>query len=66
MLDVIEKLIALQERDRKLIQWKAELDQIGPRRKLLQTKADASAGSATAAKQNALHLESECLGRSRP
>ncbi|MBI3882370.1 MAG: hypothetical protein HY301_20215 [Verrucomicrobia bacterium] len=59
MLDVIEKLIALQECDRKLIQLKGELDQIPPRRKLLQTKADASAGTASAAKNHALHLESE-------
>lgn len=59
MLDVIQKLISLQECDQKLLTAQAELEQIGPRRALLLAKAKASQGGLDAAKTNAQKIESE-------
>lgn len=59
MLDAINKLLLLQECDRKLLAVKGELEHIPPRRRILQTKADASASTATAAKTHAQKIESE-------
>jgi predicted nucleic acid-binding Zn-ribbon protein len=59
MLPVIEKLLALQDCDRQLIQLRTELAQIPPRRQLLLGKAAQSQSSFTAAKEAAMKVESE-------
>src|SRR5262245_2001289 len=59
MLEVIDKLLVLQECDRKLLTAKAELEHIGPRRELLSSKAKASQGGLDTAKTNAQKIESE-------
>jgi predicted nucleic acid-binding Zn-ribbon protein len=59
MLDTIEKLLILQDRDRKLRRVQAELAHIGPERQMFQAKAaDAQTGLETA-KNRVKQLESE-------
>jgi predicted nucleic acid-binding Zn-ribbon protein len=59
MFDTIEKLLILQDRDRKLRRVQAELAHIGPERQMFQAKAaDAQTGLETA-KSRVKHLESE-------
>jgi len=59
MFETVEKLLALQDCDRRLHQLRTELSQIGPRRQLLLGKASASQSGLQAAKENALRIESE-------
>ena len=59
MLEVIDKLLVLQECDRKLLTAQAELDQIGPRRELLLAKSKASQIGLDAARTAAQKIESE-------
>lgn len=59
MLEVIEKLLIVQDRDRKIVRLKYELNEIAPERQQLQAKADAAQASLDAAKHQAKHLESE-------
>ena len=59
MLDTIEKLLILQDRDRKLRRVQAELAHIAPERQMFQAKAaDAQTGLETA-KNRVKQLESE-------
>jgi predicted nucleic acid-binding Zn-ribbon protein len=59
MLDAIEKLLILQDRDRKLAQVRAELAQVGPRRQTLQAGAASAESGLEAAKLAVRHLESD-------
>jgi predicted nucleic acid-binding Zn-ribbon protein len=59
MLEVLEKLLVLQDCDRKILKTSAELDSIPPRRKLLQDKAAATQAGAEAVKQQLQKIESE-------
>ena len=59
MLEVIEKLIILQDRDRKLIRLREELAHIPAERQQLQTKAAAAQAALDAAKQRGKQIESD-------
>jgi len=59
MLEAIEKLLILQDRDRRLIRLRAELADIEPQRRLVQTHKVGAEKEFEAARQNAHHLESE-------
>jgi predicted nucleic acid-binding Zn-ribbon protein len=59
MLEVIEKLLVLQDCDQKLMAARAELQQIGPRRDQLNAKAKATQSGLEAAKTQAQKIESE-------
>jgi len=59
MLDTIEKLLILQDRDRKLRRVKAELAHIGPERQMFQAKAAEAQTALDNAKSRIKHLESE-------
>lgn len=59
MLEAIEKLLVLQDCDQKLLTARAELQQIGPRRDLLNAKAKATQSGLDAAKTSAQKIESE-------
>src|SRR5881396_1083369 len=59
MLQVIEKLLILQDRDRQLLNVQDELARIGPERQALQARQVSSQANLEAAKQKVKHLESE-------
>ncbi len=59
MLQVIEKLLILQDRDRKIIGLQEELARVGPERDGLRSSIASSQAALDAAKQKAMHLESE-------
>jgi uncharacterized protein len=59
MLETIDKLLALQDRDRRLLQLKEELDHIPIERQELNAKIAGVQGKADATKQQINHLESE-------
>jgi predicted nucleic acid-binding Zn-ribbon protein len=59
MLDVIEKLLILQDRDRKLIRVRTELARVEPERKMLQGKTAATQAHLEAAKLKSKHIETE-------
>ncbi len=59
MLDAIEKLLILQDRDRKLRILTEELTHIPVEREQLQAKSAQAQSSLTAAKESVKHLESE-------
>jgi len=59
MLDTIEKLLILQDRDRKLRRVRAELGHIGPERLMFQTKVAEAQTALENAKNRVKHLESE-------
>jgi hypothetical protein len=59
MLDTIEKLLILQDRDRKLRRVRAELGHIGPERQMFQTKVAEAQTALENAKNRVKHLESE-------
>jgi len=59
MLDVIEKLLILQDRDRKIRRVKSELAHIEPQRQTLKTRAAAANASLDAAKTKVKELESQ-------
>ncbi len=59
MLQVIEKLLILQERDRLLRKVQDELTRIGPERQELQLRLAFSQSALEAAKQKVKHLESD-------
>ena len=58
MLDTIEKLLVLQDRDRKLAQLRAELGQIEPERRALQSKAAGAQGGLDQARLRSRETES--------
>jgi predicted nucleic acid-binding Zn-ribbon protein len=59
MLETIEKLLILQDRDRKIRGIRAELARIEPERRELKTKASSSLSNLEAGKLHVKHLESE-------
>lgn len=59
MLDAIEKLLILQDRDRRLIRLRAEVANIEPQRRLIQSRRSGAEQEFEAARQQALRLESE-------
>jgi predicted nucleic acid-binding Zn-ribbon protein len=59
MLDVIEKLLVLQDRDRKILQTRDELAHIGPERQELLGRASGSQAKLDAAKQRGKQIESD-------
>ena len=59
MLDIIEKLLILQDRDRKIHRVQQELAQIAPEREMLRSRATATQTQLEAAKNRVKHIESE-------
>jgi predicted nucleic acid-binding Zn-ribbon protein len=59
MLDVIEKLLVLQDRDRKIHRVQQELAQIAPERETLRTRATATQTQLDTAKNRVKHIESD-------
>jgi predicted nucleic acid-binding Zn-ribbon protein len=59
MLPIVEQLLILQDRDRKLLRLKAELADTPPQRKRLQDKAANAQAAFEAVKQQSRHIESE-------
>src|SRR5689334_20501117 len=59
MLETIEKLLILQDRDRKLRRVKAELAHIGPERQMFQVRASEAQSSLEQAKTRVKQIESE-------
>jgi uncharacterized protein len=59
MLDIIEKLLVLQDRDRKIHRLQQELAQIGPERESLRGKALSTQTKLDAAKTQVKQIESE-------
>ena len=59
MLETIEKLLVLQDRDRKIHRVQQELAQIAPEREHLRTKATATQAQLEAAKTRVKQIESD-------
>ena len=59
MQEIIEKLLVLQDRDRKILRVSQELAHIGPERDNLHAKAASTQGQLEAAKLRTRHIESE-------
>jgi uncharacterized protein len=59
MLEVIKNLLALQERDRKLMRLREELERIPPERQTSTAQANASQAALEAARLRARHTESD-------
>ncbi len=59
MLPIIEALLVLQDRDRRLIRLRAELEAVAPQRQLLQMKALKTQAAFDDVKKRSTHLESE-------
>ncbi len=59
MLDVIEKLLILQDRDRKIRRLQGELAHVEPERQALRLKAGNVAGRLETARQHAKQIESD-------
>jgi predicted nucleic acid-binding Zn-ribbon protein len=59
MLDTIEKLLVLQDRDRKIHRVREELAHIAPERESLRAKASSTQASLDAAKTRGKQIESE-------
>jgi predicted nucleic acid-binding Zn-ribbon protein len=59
MMEDIKNLLVLQERDRKLMRLREELSRISPERQTFTLKATTVQAGLEAAKQRALHIESD-------
>lgn len=59
MLETIEKLLVLQERDRQLLHLEMELETIDPKRRSLEEEARAASSGAEATRKRGMELESE-------
>src|SRR5436190_4441369 len=59
MLSVIENLLILQDRDRKIQRLEAELNNIGPERAFMQEKAKAAQSGHESSKNKARQIESD-------
>src|SRR3989441_10657057 len=59
MLEAIEKLLILQDRDRKISRLRSELANIGPERQALAAKTAASQAALDTAKQRIKQIESD-------
>lgn len=58
MFEMIEKLLILQDRDKKISRVKTELDHIGPERQALKTKSSGAQAALDSAKLKVKELES--------
>jgi hypothetical protein len=58
MFDIIEKLLILQDRDRRIHALQVELDQVGPQREAMQAKDKSAREALDAAKRKVNELES--------
>jgi predicted nucleic acid-binding Zn-ribbon protein len=63
MQDVIEKLLTLQDRDRRLLHVKEQLARVGPERQMLQDKAGGAKASLEAVKLKIKQIETERKNR---
>ena len=59
MLPVIENLLILQDRDRKIMRVEAELANLGPERAALEQRAQSARSQSEAGKQKAMQLEAD-------
>jgi uncharacterized protein len=59
MQDIIEKLLTLQDRDRRLLRVKDQLARVGPERQMLQDKAAGAKAGSDAVKTNIKQVETE-------
>jgi len=59
MLEAIEKLLILQDRDRKISRLRGELGNIGPERQALEAKTASSQAALDVARQRSKQLESD-------
>ena len=59
MLEVIEKLLILQDRDRKILHVREELDRVGPERQDLQTQAASAQAAMDNVKGRVKQIESD-------
>jgi uncharacterized protein len=59
MLETIEKLLILQDRDRNIMRVKSQLEQIEPERQALQSKAAGAQATREAARHRVKQLETE-------
>src|SRR5213080_2940023 len=59
MLEAIEKLLILQDRDRKISRLRSELANIGPERQALAAKTASSQAALDAAKERIKQIESD-------
>jgi len=59
MLDIIEKLLVLQDRDRQLFRSDAEIDSIDPEKQRALTKCNATQAALEAARQKTKEIESK-------
>lgn len=59
MLEAIEKLLVIQDRDRQIQRVHAELNGLGPERLSLQSRGDATQAALEAGKTKSKHIESE-------
>jgi len=59
MIDTIEKLLILQERDRQLLRVRGELEHIEPQRQGLRAKAGGAQADLDSARANSMQIESE-------
>ena len=65
MQETIEKLLILQDRDRKILRVSQELAHIGPERDSLRARAASTQSQLDAAKLRVKHIESERKQRDR-
>ncbi|MBI3416091.1 MAG: hypothetical protein HY043_12400 [Verrucomicrobia bacterium] len=59
MLEIIERLLVLQDRDRKILHTRGELDGFDPQRRMLQSRLAESQSAFESAKQRGKQLESD-------
>jgi len=59
MLEMIEKLLILQDRDKKIARLRSELEHIGPERQSLKTRSSGAQAALDAAKLRVKELESQ-------
>lgn len=59
MLDTIEKLLILQERDRQILRVKTEVARVGPEKQELTSRATGAQAALDAAKNRVKHIESD-------
>ena len=59
MLEAIEKLLILQDRDRKISRLRTELANVGPERRALEVKTATSQAALDASRQRIKQIESD-------
>lgn len=59
MLEFIEKLLVVQDRDRQILRVRGELASLGPEREALRTRADTTQAALEASRLKVKHIESD-------